>query len=974
MSIGRNRQPVSPVHLVSPSLIGRDRELRTLVQQSLAPPAVVLVAGEAGMGKTRLVADALGVPALAGTTTLVGHCFHLREPLPIAPVVDALRRVGGVLPNRQRLNPVTGALRPLLPELSAQLPPTPEPLGDPGAERYRVLRAVVETLRAIGPAVLVVEDLHWVDGGTCDLLRFLVSEMPDQLTLVLTYRHDSPSPARSFVTSVRLPRHVALTELTLGPLSRSQVHTMAAEILATPDVSGEFAAYLREHTMGVPFAVEELLRLMPDQRALARSDRRRAKLTIEGLGVPAALRNAVLEQLAHTPADVRLLVAAAAVLRLPATETLLGSVAGLSTERAGGALSRALAQALLHEQGAGRYGFRHALAQQAAYDSLPPHERRRLHHRAARELERGVAPLPYVQLAHHCRQAGRHQAWTRYAETAAGRASAMGDDAAATRLLQQVLASAELPSATRVRLAVKLGQAAVTGLDHAETVVALRRTLAEERMPKGVRGELRYRLGLLLRNQTGAGLEGLGEIAAAVPALRRRPRMAARALASLAVPTYLAGGHLTDHLAWAEEAIATAARLDDPVATINAAGSYAVALMHTGDRKALDAVRRLPVSATDPTQRRDLARAFNNLAHAAAGTGRLAAAGEYLDRSVRLLADTDAAYVAGLTHSTRLLLDWELGLWQGLDLRALRTRAVLADVPELEAEAVLVLGLLALARGELTGAERHLRAAADACRQQGAVPVLPAARGALARLLLSRGNPQGAWEEVAPLLDGVRNKGIWVWAAAVAPAAVEALARTGRRQRAHELLTEFVDGIHGRKAPAATVAVHLCRGVLAETGGAFVKAGAHYGAAEAASRAMGSPYAAARALEGVARCALAAGDTGDVGLTTALAAYRSMDAGWDAARCRRLLREYGMSAPHRRGRKGYGSELSPREREVAALAAAGGTNREIAEALFLSPRTVEEHLAHALRKLGVASREALSADHPALAGLPVPAH
>lgn len=482
MSTDRDAKPASPWRVACPTLIGREVERYALTEQALRPPAVILVEGEAGIGKTRLLADVLHSPELSGMTTLTAQCQYLREPLPFAPLVEALRSLGDALPTN--LSPIAGALHPLLPELATLLPPALEPLGEPGAERHRLFRAVAETLRALGPAVLALEDLHWVDSGTCDLLRFLTSQMPDDLSLVLTYRREAANPGRTFATSVRLPAHVASAELSLAPLNQADVRKMAAEILATSDVSADFAAHLHEHTMGIPFAVEELLRLMSGQRGSVRSDRRRARLTIEGLGVPAALRNALLEQLVHAPHDVRLIVSVAAVLRVPASEALIGSVAGLTSGRATNALSRALAGALLHEHESGHYGFRHALAQHAAYDSVPALERRRLHHRAAAALEQLPGPRPYVQLAHHCQRAGRHQAWARYAETAADRAISVGDDASATRLLQQALSSTDLAATTRIRLAVKLGRAAVTGLDHAETVLILRRVLAEEKLPR----------------------------------------------------------------------------------------------------------------------------------------------------------------------------------------------------------------------------------------------------------------------------------------------------------------------------------------------------------------------------------------------------------------------------------------------------------------------------------------------------------
>jgi DNA-binding NarL/FixJ family response regulator len=95
-------------------------------------------------------------------------------------------------------------------------------------------------------------------------------------------------------------------------------------------------------------------------------------------------------------------------------------------------------------------------------------------------------------------------------------------------------------------------------------------------------------------------------------------------------------------------------------------------------------------------------------------------------------------------------------------------------------------------------------------------------------------------------------------------------------------------------------------------------------------------------------------------LLSALESFAALGATWDAARVRRTLREHGVARPWRGGRRGYGNRLSPREQEVAELAARGRTNREIAEALVLSPRTVQDHVSKAMRKLGVESRKALA--------------
>ena len=158
--------------LTSPVLVGRERELGLLLEAVAEPPAVALVEGEAGVGKTRLVGEVLVAPELRERSTLIGFCQPFREPLPFGPMIEALRGVQN-LSMAQEPGAIAGALRPLLPELSGQLPPPLAPLGDARAERHRIFRAIVEVLRALGPTICVLEDLHWSDEGTGDLLRFL---------------------------------------------------------------------------------------------------------------------------------------------------------------------------------------------------------------------------------------------------------------------------------------------------------------------------------------------------------------------------------------------------------------------------------------------------------------------------------------------------------------------------------------------------------------------------------------------------------------------------------------------------------------------------------------------------------------------------------------------------------------------------------------------------------------------------------
>jgi DNA-binding CsgD family transcriptional regulator len=201
------------------------------------------------------------------------------------------------------------------------------------------------------------------------------------------------------------------------------------------------------------------------------------------------------------------------------------------------------------------------------------------------------------------------------------------------------------------------------------------------------------------------------------------------------------------------------------------------------------------------------------------------------------------------------------------------------------------------------------------------------------------------------------RKGVWIWAAALVPAAAQAYARAGRWPEADSVVEAFARGIEGRDAPVAAAALVAGRAVLLEARAKHLAAAALFDEAASGYAGLPMPYPATAMRERAAMCRLAAGNRSAVEeLTAAAEAYERLGATRDAGRCRHQLREHGAWAPSQRGRRGYGSELSPREREVARMLAEGRTNREIADGLFLSPRTVEQHVAKVLRKLGARSR------------------
>ncbi|GIH59244.1 AAA family ATPase [Microbispora siamensis] len=942
-----------------PPLVGRATELRTLIDAVTRPPAVVLVEGEAGIGKTRLVRAALDRLPTGDRAVLLGYCHQIREPFPYGPVFEALRDIRGRLPAAHRLNPVTGALRGHLPELAGALPPSPQPLDDPRAERHRVFRAIRALLAAVGPAVLVVEDLHWADDGTLDLLRFLAGQPPQGLAVVATCRRDGvagPPLGRAY----RHQPDTASVVVRLAPLDASGVASLAGALLERSDLSPGFVTRLHERTAGIPFVVEELVRSLPasppgadDPDALDRA--------VDRAGVPLLLREAMAERMSClSPAAARA-VRAAAVLRLPAAEQLITAVGG-DTASGPGALapgSAGLAEALragvLHEHPGGRYGFRHALAQQAVYDAIPGPERRSAHVRAMAALAATDAP-PLVQLAFHARQAGDTDAWVRHGTAAAQQAAALGDTALAVEVVEGMLDDPDLPVRDRGPLVLMLSRFAATGLSHQRVVRLLRQVLRGDFLSRDVRGEVRLNLGVVLSNQAGDAAAGRPEIMAALAELDDRPTLAARGWASMAMPEWGAES-LAEHAEWMARAEALVATADNPELSAAVLANRASFEMTTGSPGAFDVATRLPVDDPRTGVRREVARAYCNLHDSATTVGLYAAAERFAREGRRLALETGAQYPAFLLDASAIRREWLTGRWEGLRDRAASLGESATETPLIAVDLWLVLGLLALATGEWEEAVRQFhRAGLDAPEARN-VPVVTAAAGGLVDLHLARGAMDEAVAEAGRAVALLRRKGVWVWGASLVPSAVAAFARAGRMETAAELVDEYAAGIAGRVAPAAHAALDAARGALAAAGPRHADAAALFARAREAYAALPQPYAAARAAEGEARARLALGDgAAAAGFREAAESYGRLGATHDAARCRRVLRDIGVDVPLPRGGRRAAGALSQREREVARLVALGRTNREIADVLFLSTRTVETHVATVLRKLGVRSR------------------
>ncbi|WP_439657194.1 ATP-binding protein [Lentzea sp. HUAS TT2] len=956
-SRARRCDPGGLMRTSSPVLVGRGDQLGALRAAVPSQPAVIMIEGEAGVGKSRLVRELLDAD-LGPISVLMGHCQPVGEPFPYGAVLEALRDCTDRLArNHSKLSPVSGVLGSLLPELAGHLPPPLPPTGDPRADRHRLFRAMRELIGVLGPVLLVVEDLHWADDGSRQLLRFLMGDPPANLSIVVTYRREDVPGGVPLGSAYRPPTGITSALLELEPLDVAEVRALTSAILDGEPVSAEFAAKLHERTAGIPFVVEETLRALRNPAGAVHADGATARRLLDNVDVPVLLRDAIAERLAALPAAATRLVQAAAVLGAPASLELLGEVAEISESRA--ALTHALTGHVLHEVDARRYGFRHALAQQAVYDTLSGPDRQELHHRAVEVLDQ-VEPRPLVQLAEHSERAGLTSRWLHYGEAAADRAVENGDAGTATALLQRLLLDPGVPAADVDRLAIKLGQIAHQGLDQLDPTEALERLLSDRRLSTAARGQVRHYRGVLLIRQAGGIEEARSELERAVADLTECPDLAARGEAVLGL-SYLGMTPMSEVQPWLDRVSRTRAAETDPEQKMALYANEVGSKMHTGDPSVLAEWGFRP--ATTSGELRQLARAHCNLADAMTTTGHLRRCADLLRDGLRFAAECGAPFTASTAHATKARLDWLTGDWEGLAERAQTLLDEYRDLFPLASELCLILGSLATARGEWAEATSYLTETGAFAPEESIVPVAIAGCAALARTMLAQDEITRACVDVDRGLAIVRTKGVWVWATELGPVAVATFLAAGRETDAETLIEEIAAGIENRDAPMAFAALAWSRGLLAEARGQLDPAVSLFREAADRYSALPAPYFTALVAEREAACLLSSDQEKAAEILSSLVdTFDGLGATRDAARCRHQLRSIGGGKPSRRGRRGYGDELSPREQEVARLLVAGHTNRKIADVLFLSPRTVEQHAARVLRKLGVSSRAELQAE------------
>ena len=922
------------------------------LQQTVAHPgrqsALLLLEGRAGTGKSRLVdrlldsAEAGGRPRVVLTFTSSGVALtHHPARVP--------RTEPGATPVRERPDPV--ALPPRIHPDAAALAGDLEPLLESG-----------------GPVLLIADDVHRADSAGRDLLRGLLEQPPAGLATVLTYRPEElAEPGLVLGRAVAYPARLTVLRIRLEPLDADEVRRLVEDRLGPECCPPELVARIHERSAGVPQVVVDLVRQLED--AYGPRERYTAK-DLDATGPPVRLAELAVGRLAALPEEHRAVARAAAVLDEPSSAADLYAVAALPGAAGREALVASLRGAVLLENDRDLYGFPSPLAGTAVYGEMPGPLRQDMHRRAADVLAHRH-PVPWARLAAHRHRGGQIRGWLKAVEHAAQQCAEAGAHQTAIDLLEQALSHPAVPRETRARLARLLAHSAVLGLHTDQTVQVLRQILDEQSLPPAVRGQIRLDLGLVLYNQAGRGLQGWVELEQAVDELAERPALAARAMSALAMPV-MSSVPLERNLHWLEKVQKMAAGSHDDEARTAVDANCIAVLLEIGDPTAWDVLERLRGQTEQSDRLPHVARGLVNAADAALWLGHLSRVGELLEEGVDVAVRGGATYVEQDGRGTGLLLDWVTGTWDGLTTRARAFVAETGVMPGPAADARIVLGMLALAQGEWQQMAAWLSGEGHPLPVGSPLPHVAAASGALVRTALARGDLDSAASEAADAWDRLRDKGVWAWAAELAPWAVEATARAGRRQTAEAMTAEFEAGLKDTALPSPMAALSWCRGILLDTAGRPAEAVPHFQEATERYAAMPRPYAAILTAEAAASCVLAAaaegGDSDPDALAAAVESLAScverltdMGAGWDAARVRATLRSHQPAAEQRpRGRPSYGDQLSPREQEVVDLASAGLTNREIATTLHLSPRTVEQHVSRARRKLESQTRRQLS--------------
>jgi len=930
-------------HAHSEVLVGREADLAVLrdalKRLRSAEPSTLLVGGEAGVGKTRLVEEFRRGLTGEPIRVLAGQCLELgEEGLPFAPFAGAMRELvrdegTAVLAGHDR------EFARLLPELG----PPPESGDARRGLLFDSVGALLGRLSEQQPVVLVIEDLHWADRSTRDLIGYLVrSARLPRLLLIATYRTDElhrGHPLRPFLAELDRVRGVFRHEL--DRLDRDGTAELLTHLLgAEPDPRTVDA--INERAQGNPFFIEQFA----------------ASADPGSRDIPTSLRDLLLSRVDQLPEPAQRVLRVAAVGGTRFGHELLARAAGIDEASLESALRAIVAAQLIVFDTDGGYEFRHALVREAVHDDLLPGEHARLHARYASVLEAEPHLVEIdrsaAEIAHHWHAARDHPRALVAAKRAAdeaGRRFAFGDQA---RLLDRVIQLWEDVPEAETLLGIGhldlLEEAALVAIDSGEHMRALTLTRAAlgdlDAQAEPLRAaRLLLRRARLLRNAGKSN--GHEETHEAYRLLTTAPPGAERVRMMADVAHDLAGIDAEVATRIAREAMADAAEVGDLATLVSAEVTFGeVCAGRVRSDEAIPAMRAAMESARAAGDLPSLTRAQVNISDCLFEVGRYAesaaAAAEGVPDADRVGISRTTGVFLLANHAEALIA---LGRWDEADAR-------LAEAARLDPPGTLALpwlGLrawLRLARGADGAEALALRAVSflgkPFLHTENRLCVLnlsilsaadppAAARAALAEPTLTH-RPRYAW----PLL---------------ASAARVATADPDLSRAVRDLAAGLSRRYPAERAWAATVAA-------LHDGGA-----GRWQAAVDEWRADGHRYELAQSLLGLAEAQAADRSAAAEALSEAAAIAHTLGAAplLDAADT--LARRLGVRTPTSAAPAGT-EILTAREREVLRLVAEGQSNSRIAASLYISPKTASVHVSRIIAKLEVANRvEAAAVAH-----------
>ena len=951
----------------------------TLDEAVRGNPRAVVLAGEAGIGKTRLLTE-FEAESEARARILVGNCVDLGAgAVPYAPITALIRtlvRQVGADAVVAAAGPGRDALTVLLPELRDTLQP------DSGSARieragaapvHEVVAVLLEEFARQQPIVAIFEDLHWVDSATLAVLRFLLRALSDgRIMLVLSYRSedvDRSHPLRTFLSEIdraRLARHVELERLT-----RPQVFELAGGLFGgglDPDPDALERVYDRSE--GVPFFVEELVGL-------------NVECGCDTDALPDSLRNLLLARYERLPDSAQHLLRLLSAGGASVSHDLLTAVYdGEPDQLDSAARAAVLANVVIAEET--RYSFRHALVREAIHTDLLPGERGRFHTAYAQALEERVrenvdpSECCSSEIAEHWFAAHNHakafpaalaameQARASYAY---GDAAAMGERA--LDLWQNLPDAERVSGMSHVDLLAKTASALRNAGDGERSLAMVTEAIDECDDRTGVRFArlLRDKAYYLANN----GLPG--SIPLLEQALELVPEGVDEVLRGTLLNTLAARlmvkAELDRAIELADQALALARSIDSPGQASVAANLAGLSRAQRGDIAAglaqLDLAREL--AQGDPSAMlRYRVNASDLMYHLGRFEEALQLAEEGIARARELGVERSSGVILASNAVDPLLA---LGQWDRGEALIDRTLA-LAPPPAFRVYLQRAKLWVLLWRGDLDAAARSYRGwGASITGPNNTAPnhteaqtLLGTAR-VLAELALAQGDLDEAWTQASvlfadnhPTLPPYDLPLLTVAAAILARYRAEAKTAPGADQAWVDDAEASVRALLETERYWPTWDVWSTQ-VEAELGGDGTGNGVDEWRRALAAAKDGQAHLRPYGLYRLGQALVAAGDRAEAreSLREAAAAAEQLGAGLITSRVAAYADRAGVVlADAAASRPADGVELTPREVQVLELIAQGLSNRQIGEKLFISAKTASVHVSAILRKLGAASR------------------